>query len=121
MTQQQGVPLTCSVHVASVVQMTHMLLVHGGVLKSSAMTRVQQLASYWSAAVHDYEHGGLNNDFLIKTAHPLAVTYNDICPLENHHLAASSRILYTPEYCFAPVIDSTVTLHCAATSPHCKC
>ena len=79
----------CSIHVASVVQMTHMLLVHGGILKSNVMNRVQQLASYWSATVHDYEHGGCNNDFLIKTAHPLAVTYNDSSPLENHHLAAS--------------------------------
>ncbi len=93
----------CSIHVASVVQMTHMLLVHGGVLKSKVMNRTQQLATYWSATVHDYEHGGLNNDFLIKTAHPLAITYNDSSPLENHHLAASSRVLYMPEYCFPPV------------------
>ena len=93
----------CSIHVASVVQMTHMLLVHGGVLKSKVINRMQQLATCWSATVHDYEHGGLNNDFLIKTAHPLAITYNDSSPLENHHLAASSRVLYTPEYCFPPV------------------
>ncbi|DBA77572.1 TPA: Pde-4p [Trebouxia sp. C0004] len=95
-------PYHNSIHVASVVQMTHMLLVHGGVLKSKVMNRTQQLATYWSATVHDYEHGGLNNDFLIKTAHPLAITYNDSSPLENHHLAASSRVLYTPEYCFLP-------------------
>ena len=60
---------------ASVVQMTHMILCHGGVMRSGAMDRVQQMASYWSSLVHDYEHGGLNNDFLIKTFHPLAVTY----------------------------------------------
>ncbi|KAL0037183.1 hypothetical protein WJX79_004360 [Trebouxia sp. C0005] len=95
-------PYHNSIHVASVVQMTHMLLVHGGVLKSKVLNRTQQLATYWSATVHDYEHGGLNNDFLIKTAHPLAITYNDSSPLENHHLAASSRVLYTPEYCFPP-------------------
>ena len=65
----------CSIHVASVVQMTHMILCHGGVMKSGAMDRVQQMSSYWSALVHDYEHGGLNNDFLIKSNHPLAVTY----------------------------------------------
>ena len=57
----------CSVHVASVVQMTHMLLCHGGILKSGAMTPSQHWASLWSALVHDFEHGGLNNDFLIKT------------------------------------------------------
>ena len=93
----------CSIHVASVVQMTHMLICHAGILKSGALTRMQQLASYWAATVHDYEHGGVNNDFLIKTAHPLAIMYNDSSPLENHHLAASSRVLYKPEYCFPPV------------------
>ncbi len=106
----------CSIHVASVVQMTHMLLVHGGVLKSKVMNRTQQLATYWSATVHDYEHGGLNNDFLIKTAHPLAITYNDSSPLENHHLAASSRVLYTPEYCFPPVSPLS---SCIAVSKPC--
>lgn len=93
----------CSIHVASVLQMTHMLVVHGGVMKSKVMDRVHQVASYWSAIVHDYEHGGLNNDFLVKTAHPLAIRYNDSSPWENHHLAASSEVLYQPEYCFCPV------------------
>ena len=106
----------CSIHVASVVQMTHMLLVHGGVLKSKVLNRTQQLATYWSATVHDYEHGGLNNDFLIKTAHPLAITYNDSSPLENHHLAASSRVLYTPEYCFPPV---SILSSCIVVSKPC--
>ena len=93
----------CSIHVASVVQMTHMLLVHGGVLKSKAFGTVHMLSAYWAAAVHDYEHGGLNNDFLIKTAHPLATMYNDISPLENHHLAAATRLIHTPECSYLPV------------------
>lgn len=93
----------CSIHVAAVVQMTHMLLCHGGVLKSGAMGQLEHWASIWSAAVHDFEHGGLNNDFLCKTQHHLAITYNDESPLENHHLAAATRLLSDPEFAYLPV------------------
>ena len=85
-----------SLHVASVLQMTHMLLCHGGLLKSNAFAGSLHLASYWSAIVHDFEHEGLNNDFLIKTGHPLALLYNDQSPLENHHLAAAFKIWIDP-------------------------
>ena len=87
----------CSIHVASVVQMTHMLLCHGGVIQSKAMDKTLRWGTYWAALVHDYEHGGLNNDFLIKTAHPLAITYSDNSPLEHHHIAAATRVFLEPE------------------------
>lgn len=83
--------------------MTHMICCHGGLMKCGAISPMQQAACYWSALVHDYEHGGLNNDFLIKTGHPLAVTYNDQSPLENHHMAAASRLLHKSEYAYLPV------------------
>jgi len=46
-----------------------------------------------SAAIHDFEHPGLNNNFLEKSRHPLAIKYNDISILENHHIAASFKIM----------------------------
>ena len=95
--------LACSVHATSVLQMTHMLLCHGGVLKSSAMSKAQYMSSYWSAITHDYEHGGLNNDFLIKTASPWAILYNDQSPLENHHCAAAAQLLFEPQYQYIQV------------------
>ncbi|DBA82086.1 TPA: hypothetical protein ACH3X1_016801 [Trebouxia sp. C0004] len=97
-----GNPYHNSLHVASVLQMTHMLLCHGGLLKSNAFAGSLHLASYWSAVVHDFEHGGLNNDFLIKTAHPIAMVYNDQSPLENHHLAAAFRIWIDPQCQYMP-------------------
>ncbi len=66
-------------------------------MKSKVMDKVLHLGTYWAALVHDFEHGGLNNDFLVKTAHPLAVTYSDQSPLEHHHIAASTRVFLEPE------------------------
>ncbi|KAL0024530.1 hypothetical protein WJX79_001991 [Trebouxia sp. C0005] len=77
-------------HATAVVQMTHMILRHGGAMPDDRANALYVASAYWSAAVHDFEHGGVNNDFLIKTAHPLAITYNDQSPLENHHLAAAT-------------------------------
>lgn len=80
----------CRTHATAVVQMTHMILRHGGAMPDDRANALYVASAYWSAAVHDFEHGGVNNDFLIKTAHPLAITYNDQSPLENHHLAAAT-------------------------------
>jgi len=87
--------------VASVVQMTHLLLHQGGVAK--VMTDNQICATYYAALVHDFEHLGVNNDYLIKSFHPLAVMYNDISPLENHHVAAAVRVMLRPECMFCSV------------------
>ncbi|GFH22778.1 3'5'-cyclic nucleotide phosphodiesterase [Haematococcus lacustris] len=51
------------------------------------------LAAYLAAAVHDVQHKGLNNDFLIKSSDKLALLYNDISPMENHHLATTFTLL----------------------------
>ena len=49
----------------------------------------------------------------IKTAHPLAITYNDQSPLENHHHAAAVRLLLQPEYRYLPVspLPFTISVH----------
>ena len=93
----------CSLHVASVVQMMHMIMHHGGLLRRKVCDELMMLACYIAAAIHDYEHGGVNNDFLIQTRDKLAVMYNDISPLENHHLAAAARLIGEPRYRFTEV------------------
>ena len=46
-----------------------------------------------SAAMHDYEHPGVNSVFLINMNDKMATRHNDVSVLENHHLAASFKIM----------------------------
>jgi hypothetical protein len=55
--------------------------------------------------VHDVNHPGHTNDFLVAVEDPLAITYNDTSPLENHHLAAAFNMLRSSEYNFMEEIE----------------
>ena len=50
-------------------------------------------ASLAAATAHDYEHPGVNNNFLIKTRDMLAILYNDASPNENHHVAGAYSVV----------------------------
>ena len=56
-------------------------------------TPLELLGLYCSAAMHDYEHPGRNNQFLVSINSPLALLYNDRSVLENHHASASWKLL----------------------------
>ncbi|XP_071957474.1 high affinity cGMP-specific 3',5'-cyclic phosphodiesterase 9A-like [Antedon mediterranea] len=51
-----------------------------------------------SAVCHDLDHPGYSNSYQINARTELAVRYNDISPLENHHCSVAFRILGNPEY-----------------------
>ena len=63
---------------------------------------------YLAAIIHDYEHRGVNNDFLIKTSDPLALLYNDASPMENHHVAAAFALMVQDQYAFMPKTSKKV-------------
>ncbi|KAK3101817.1 hypothetical protein FSP39_006588 [Pinctada imbricata] len=46
-----------------------------------------------SAICHDLDHPGYNNAYQINARTELAMRYNDISPLENHHCAVAFEIL----------------------------
>ena len=50
-------------------------------------------ALLFSAVIHDVDHPGLNNSFAIKTCSPLAILYNDVSVLENHHVSLGFSIM----------------------------
>ncbi|KAL8624536.1 High affinity cAMP-specific and IBMX-insensitive 3',5'-cyclic phosphodiesterase 9A [Nucella lapillus] len=50
-----------------------------------------------AAVCHDLDHPGYNNTYQINARTDLAIRYNDISPLENHHCAVAFQILSNPE------------------------
>ncbi|MEQ2217252.1 hypothetical protein XENOCAPTIV_001554, partial [Xenoophorus captivus] len=67
---------------------------------------LELMALYVAAAMHDYDHPGRTNAFLIATNAPQAVLYNDRSVLENHHAASAwSLYLSQPEYNFLAKLD----------------
>ncbi|XP_043189067.1 cGMP-inhibited 3',5'-cyclic phosphodiesterase A-like [Amphibalanus amphitrite] len=50
---------------------------------------LELMALYTAAAMHDFDHPGRTNAFLVTTIAPQAVLYNDRSVLENHHAAAA--------------------------------
>ena len=62
-------------------------------------SELEVFATLIAAAVHDVDHPGKNNQFLIETGHELAILYNDNSVLENHHLAMAFRIMQVCVVC----------------------
>jgi hypothetical protein len=84
----RGNPYHNSVHAACVLQQTHLLVNCMGVDDPYV-----RLVAYVAAVVHDYDHVGLTNAYLVHTGHAIAVTHNDNSPMENHSLQAAFRVM----------------------------
>lgn len=68
---------------------------------------LELMAIYIAAAMHDFEHPGRTNAFIVATHAPLAVLYNDRSVLENHHAAAAWNLLLSkPEFNFLKNLET---------------
>eukprot|EP00930_Biecheleria_cincta_P026626 TRINITY_DN18743_c0_g1_i1.p1 TRINITY_DN18743_c0_g1~~TRINITY_DN18743_c0_g1_i1.p1 ORF type:complete len:416 (-),score=82.78 TRINITY_DN18743_c0_g1_i1:125-1372(-) len=100
-------------HIASVMHCMHAILHHGCIreiavaeliTQSSATADVTDadcslgiMTCLIAAALHDYEHLGLSNDFLVNTCHERALFYGGEHVNERHHAAAGLNLLCQPE------------------------
>ncbi|XP_040005353.1 high affinity cGMP-specific 3',5'-cyclic phosphodiesterase 9A isoform X6 [Xiphias gladius] len=83
------------------------------------LTQVEILILMTAAVCHDLDHPGFNNTYQINARTELAVRYNDISPLENHHCAVAFQIFsqsdcnifsnFDPE-AFKQIRQGTITL-----------
>ncbi|KAM5187573.1 3',5'-cyclic-AMP phosphodiesterase 4C isoform 6-T6 [Callospermophilus lateralis] len=89
-----------SLHAADVAQSAHVLLATPAL--EAVFTDLEVLAAIFASAIHDVDHPGVSNQFLINTSSrlradsELALMYNDVSVLENHHLAVGFKLLQAP-------------------------
>ncbi|XP_055885166.1 cAMP-specific 3',5'-cyclic phosphodiesterase 4C-like isoform X5 [Biomphalaria glabrata] len=84
-------PYHNAIHAADVTQSTHVLL--SATALENVFTDLEILAAIFACTIHDVDHPGLTNQYLIQTSSELALMYNDESVLENHHLAVAFKLL----------------------------
>lgn len=73
----------------------------------SSLSSTQALGLLVAAMCHDIDHPGVSNSFLIKTQGELALRYNDVAVLENHHASLTCQLLRREETAIADSLSST--------------
>ncbi|CAL8081795.1 unnamed protein product [Calicophoron daubneyi] len=90
-TYHADVPYHNALHAADVLQTSHFLLQAEPL--EDVFSDLEILAVLFASIIHDVDHPGLTNQFLINTGHDLALQYNDSSVLENHHLYVAFKLL----------------------------
>ncbi|XP_037813610.1 cAMP-specific 3',5'-cyclic phosphodiesterase-like isoform X2 [Lucilia sericata] len=84
-------PFHNSLHAADVTQSTNVLLNTPAL--EGVFTPLEVGGALFAACIHDVDHPGLTNQFLVNSSSELALMYNDESVLENHHLAVAFKLL----------------------------
>eukprot|EP00899_Mesostigma_viride_P017142 jgi/Mesvir1/25429/Mv01709-RA.1 len=87
-------PYHCATHIADVVASCTFLLDRGGL--GIHLNDTEHVAMLLAAAIHDFRHPGVGNDYLVKSEHPIARRYSDRSVLENFHLASAFELMRLP-------------------------
>uniref|UniRef100_A0A8C4Z2Y5 Phosphodiesterase n=1 Tax=Gadus morhua TaxID=8049 RepID=A0A8C4Z2Y5_GADMO len=93
-------------HMGYLVSKTYTVSEDGYGCLSGLIPALELMALYVAAAMHDYDHPGRTNAFLVATSAPQAVLYNDRSVLENHHAASAWNLFMSrSEYNFLANLD----------------
>jgi cAMP-specific phosphodiesterase 4 len=87
-------PYHNQIHGADVAQSIHVLISSPAL--EGVFSDLEVLAAVFSAAIHDVDHPGFTNQYLINSSSELAIMYNDESVLEQHHLAVAFKLLQDP-------------------------
>lgn len=87
-----------AIHGADVAQAVFYFLEKGGGNVICKLDLLETVAALMGAAVHDVDHPGVNNYYLVNTKSPLAILYNDKSILENYHVACAFNLMRDEKY-----------------------
>ncbi|KAJ9472204.1 putative 3prime [Diplonema papillatum] len=86
-------PYHNSMHAADVLHITNYIIDQGGLRTQCKLSDEDVFAALFAAAIHDYNHPGINNNFHIKVQTYLATLYNDRSILENIHVSSVFELM----------------------------
>eukprot|EP01061_Rhynchopus_euleeides_P016573 TRINITY_DN27893_c0_g1_i1.p1 TRINITY_DN27893_c0_g1~~TRINITY_DN27893_c0_g1_i1.p1 ORF type:complete len:1249 (+),score=414.61 TRINITY_DN27893_c0_g1_i1:72-3818(+) len=91
-------PYHNSMHAADVLHVTHYILAKGGCKASVKATDAEIFAALFAAAIHDYNHPGINNAFHVRSQNYLAILFNDRSVNENIHASSVFELMRMDEF-----------------------
>ncbi|KAJ3100875.1 High affinity cAMP-specific 3',5'-cyclic phosphodiesterase 7A [Phlyctochytrium planicorne] len=86
-----------STHAADVLQAVYFFLTTLGM--KSLIKPEEVYSSVVASIIHDLDHPGVNNAYLINSGSSLSIRYNDQSVLENHHCARAFEMMTTDPTC----------------------
>ena len=92
-----AIPYHSSTHAADVLQHTYHMITQTHI--GLSLTDLDMLILLVAAAVHDYGHPGVSNQYLTTTFSPLALQYNDKNVLESYHIASIFLLMQAKPEC----------------------
>ena len=92
-------------HAFSVVHFSFLLCRQAAI--TNALTSMDIFSILIASICHDLQHPGLNNNYLVNTYSELALRYNDVTVLENHHASI----------CFAIILDNNANIFANFSRP----
>lgn len=84
-------------HAADVTQTAYYFLKACSLSVKMQLSNLEMFSVLTATAIHDTDHPGFNNVFLINTKNKMALRYNDKSVLENHHVALAFDIMHHSE------------------------
>eukprot|EP00325_Prymnesiales_sp_UTEX-LB-985_P034274 CAMPEP_0174722044 /NCGR_PEP_ID=MMETSP1094-20130205/37589_1 /TAXON_ID=156173 /ORGANISM="Chrysochromulina brevifilum, Strain UTEX LB 985" /LENGTH=680 /DNA_ID=CAMNT_0015922829 /DNA_START=74 /DNA_END=2116 /DNA_ORIENTATION=+ len=93
----KAVPFHNYMHAADVTHGTAYFMIQASV--TSHISPLDFFCMAVGAAIHDFEHPGYNNAFLVASKDPVAILYNDSSVLENFHISSAWRLMLKDEAC----------------------